>query len=57
MRHAGASLGGFVFTVSLFVSNVAFRGFVIYDAKSGVLAASALAAVIGTVVVRLVLRR
>jgi NhaA family Na+:H+ antiporter len=59
MRHlaAVATLGGIGFTVSLFVSDLAFRGSVIDDAKIGVLAASALAAVIGTVVVRLVLRR
>jgi NhaA family Na+:H+ antiporter len=59
MRHvaAVATLGGIGFTVSLFVSDLAFRGSVIDDAKIGVLAASALAAVIGTVVVRLVLRK
>jgi NhaA family Na+:H+ antiporter len=57
LRHvtAAAVLGGIGFTVSLFITDLAFRGATIDDAKIGVLAASALAAVIGTVVLRLVL--
>ena len=51
-----AILGGIGFTVSLFITDLAFRGQVIDDAKIGVLAASALAALIGTVVLRIVLR-
>jgi Na+:H+ antiporter, NhaA family len=51
-----ATLGGIGFTVSLFITDLAFRGQVIDDAKIGVLAASALAAVIGMVVLRIVLR-
>jgi NhaA family Na+:H+ antiporter len=51
-----ATLGGIGFTVSLFITDLAFRGQVIDDAKIGVLAASALAAVIGVVVLRIVLR-
>ena len=51
-----AILGGIGFTVSLFITDLAFRGQVIDDAKIGVLAASALAAVIGMVVLRIVLR-
>jgi NhaA family Na+:H+ antiporter len=57
LRHvtAVAVLGGIGFTVSLFITDLAFRGATIDDAKIGVLAASALAAVIGTIVLRLVL--
>jgi Na+:H+ antiporter, NhaA family len=51
-----AILGGIGFTVSLFITDLAFRGQVIDDAKIGVLAASSLAALIGTVVLRVVLR-
>ena len=58
LRHVAgvATLSGIGFTVSLFITDLAFRGSVIDDAKIGVLGASALAAVIGMVVVRLVLR-
>ena len=51
-----AILGGIGFTVSLFITDLAFRGQVIDDAKIGVLVASALAALLGTVVLRVVLR-
>jgi NhaA family Na+:H+ antiporter len=58
MRHiAGvAVLGGIGFTVSLFITDLAFRGEVIDDAKIGVLAASTIAAVLGTIVLRVLLR-
>ena len=58
MRHVAgvAVLGGIGFTVSLFITDLAFRGTVIDDAKIGVLAASALAAIIGMVVLRVILR-
>ena len=58
MRHLTgvAILGGIGFTVSLFITDLAFRGQVIDDAKIGVLAASTLAGVIGLVVLRVVLR-
>ena len=58
LRHVAgvATLGGIGFTVSLFITDLAFRGSVIDDAKIGVLGASALAAVIGMAVVRFVLR-
>jgi NhaA family Na+:H+ antiporter len=58
MRHVAgiAALGGIGFTVSLFITDLAFRGRVIEDAKIGVLAASAIAAVLGTLVLRIVLR-
>jgi Na+/H+ antiporter NhaA len=49
-------LGGIGFTVSLFVTDLAFRGAVIDDAKIGVLAASALAAILGMLVLRVLLR-
>jgi Na+:H+ antiporter, NhaA family len=57
LRHlAGvAVLGGIGFTVSLFITDLAFRGETIDDAKIGVLAASAVAAVLGTIVLRVVL--
>lgn len=51
-----AVLGGVGFTVSLFITDLAFRGAVIDDAKIGVLAASALAGVLGLVVLRVLLR-
>jgi len=58
LRHlAGvAILGGIGFTVSLFITDLAFRGGTIDDAKIGVLAASTLAAIIGIAVLRFVLR-
>ena len=58
MQHVAgvAVLGGIGFTVSLFISDLAFRGDVIDDAKIGVLAASAIAALLGTLVLRIVLR-
>ncbi len=58
LRHVAgvATLGGIGFTVSLFITDLAFRGSVTEDAKIGVLGASALAAVIGMAVVRFVLR-
>jgi len=58
LRHlAGvAILGGIGFTVSLFITDLAFRGTTIDDAKIGVLAASAIAAVVGMVVLRFALR-
>jgi len=57
MRHLTgvAIVGGIGFTVSLFITDLAFRGQVIDDAKIGVLAASALSAVIGIVVLRVAL--
>jgi NhaA family Na+:H+ antiporter len=51
-----AVLGGIGFTVSLFITDLAFRGEMIDDAKIGVLAASAVAAVLGLIVLRVVLR-
>jgi NhaA family Na+:H+ antiporter len=51
-----AVLGGIGFTVSLFITDLAFRGEVIDDAKIGVLAASALAGVLGVIVLRVLLR-
>jgi NhaA family Na+:H+ antiporter len=51
---AVAVLGGIGFTVSLFITDLAFRGETIDDAKIGVLAASAIAAVLGTIVLRVV---
>jgi len=58
MQHVAgvAVLGGIGFTVSLFISDLAFRGDVVDDAKIGVLAASAIAALLGTLVLRIVLR-
>jgi NhaA family Na+:H+ antiporter len=58
-RHvtATAVLGGIGFTVSLFIADLAFRGGAIDDAKIGVLAASTIAGVVGTVVLRLTLHR
>jgi NhaA family Na+:H+ antiporter len=51
-----AVLGGIGFTVSLFITDLAFRGEVIDDAKIGVLGASAVAAVLGMIVLRVLLR-
>jgi NhaA family Na+:H+ antiporter len=51
-----AVLGGIGFTVSLFITDLAFRGATIDDAKIGVLAASVLAATVGTIVLRMLLR-
>jgi NhaA family Na+:H+ antiporter len=58
LRHlAGvAVLGGIGFTVSLFITDLAFRGETIDDAKIGVLAGSAIAAVVGSIVLALLLR-
>jgi NhaA family Na+:H+ antiporter len=58
LRHlAGvATLGGIGFTVSLFVTDLAFRGTAFSDAKIGVLAASTLAAIVGMTVLSVVLR-
>jgi Na+:H+ antiporter, NhaA family len=58
LRHVAgvAVLGGIGFTVSLFIADLAFRGESIDDAKIGVLAASVLAATLGTIVLRIVLR-
>jgi NhaA family Na+:H+ antiporter len=59
LRHvaAVAVLGGIGFTVSLFVTDLAFRGAATDDAKIGVLAASTLAGVLGVTVLGTVLRR
>jgi NhaA family Na+:H+ antiporter len=51
-----AVLGGIGFTVSLFITDLAFRGEMIDDAKIGVLAASAIAATLGMIVLRVLLR-
>jgi NhaA family Na+:H+ antiporter len=58
VRHLGgvAVLGGIGFTVSLFITDLAFRGEVIDDAKIGVLAASAIAAALGMLTLRVLLR-
>jgi len=58
LRHVAgvALLGGIGFTVSLFITDLAFRGTVIHDAKIGVLAASAVAAVLGMIALRALLR-
>jgi NhaA family Na+:H+ antiporter len=58
MQHVAgvAVLGGIGFTVSLFITDLAFRGSVIEDAKIGVLAASAIAALLGMVALRIILR-
>jgi Na+:H+ antiporter, NhaA family len=58
LRHiAGvATLGGIGFTVSLFITDLAFRGAQTSDAKIGVLAASALAAIVGMTVLSISLR-
>jgi NhaA family Na+:H+ antiporter len=51
-----AVLGGIGFTVSLFITDLAFRGEMIDDAKIGVLTASAVGAVLGMIVLRVLLR-
>jgi Na+/H+ antiporter NhaA len=56
-RRGVPVLGSVGFTVSLFITDFAFRGETIDDAKIGVLAASLLAAVVGTISVRWALRR
>jgi NhaA family Na+:H+ antiporter len=58
LRHiAGvAVIGGIGFTVSLFIADLAFRGAMIDDAKIGVLAASTIAALLGMIVLRILLR-
>jgi Na+:H+ antiporter, NhaA family len=58
LRHVAgvAALGGIGFTVSLFVSDLAFRGGTIADAKIGVLSASVLAAMFGAIVLAVLLR-
>ncbi len=58
MRDIGgvAVIGGIGFTVSLFITDLAFRGDVIDDAKIGVLVASAVAAMLGMLVLRVLLR-
>jgi Na+/H+ antiporter NhaA len=57
-RHvaAVAVLGGIGFTVSLFIADLAFRGAMIDDAKIGVLGASVVAALLGLIVTRVLLR-
>jgi NhaA family Na+:H+ antiporter len=58
LKHVAgiAVLGGIGFTVSLFITDLAFRGEMIDDAKIGVLVASTIAAVIGMIVLRVLLR-
>jgi NhaA family Na+:H+ antiporter len=58
LRHVAgiAVLGGIGFTVSLFITDLAFRGEVVDDAKIGVLAASLCAATLGMIVLRVLLR-
>jgi NhaA family Na+:H+ antiporter len=58
LRHiAGvATLGGIGFTVSLFITDLAFDGTQFSDAKIGVLGASTLAAIAGTTVLSISLR-
>ncbi len=58
LRHVAgvATLGGIGFTVSLFITDLAFRGTSFSDAKIGVLAASALAAIVGMTVLSVILR-
>lgn len=59
LRHVAgvATLGGIGFTVSLFITDPAFRGTQFSDAKIGVLAASVLAAIVGMTVLSISLRR
>jgi NhaA family Na+:H+ antiporter len=47
-----AALGGIGFTVSLFISGLAFEGPLADDAKIGVLLASAIAAIVGSAILR-----
>jgi NhaA family Na+:H+ antiporter len=58
LRHVAgvAVLGGIGFTVSLFITDLAFRGTMIDDAKIGVLVASAVAALLGMITLRALLR-
>jgi Na+/H+ antiporter NhaA len=58
LRHVAgvATLGGIGFTVSLFITDLAFRGASFSDAKIGVLAASTLAAIVGMTVLSISLR-
>jgi NhaA family Na+:H+ antiporter len=58
LRHVAgvAVLGGMGFTVSLFITDLAFRGEMIDDAKIAVLAATVTAAVLGTILLRILLR-
>ena len=58
LRHVAgvATLGGIGFTVSLFITDLAFRGTYFSDAKIGVLAASVLAAIVGMIVLSISLR-
>jgi len=57
-RHVAgvAALGGIGFTVALFVSDLTFQGSALDHAKIGVLGASAIAAVLGMIVLLLLLR-
>jgi NhaA family Na+:H+ antiporter len=55
--HGCAWLGGIGFTMSLFIATLAFEGTPLLDsAKVGILGASALAGIVGAVVVRSGLR-
>jgi NhaA family Na+:H+ antiporter len=51
-----AVIGGIGFTVSLFITDLAFRGEMIDDAKIGVLVATVGAAILGMTVLRVLLR-
>jgi NhaA family Na+:H+ antiporter len=52
--HGCAWFGGIGFTMSLFIATLAFEGTSLLDsAKVGILAASALAGIVGAIVVRL----
>jgi NhaA family Na+:H+ antiporter len=54
MVHGCAWLGGIGFTMSLFIATLAFEGTSLLDsAKVGILGASALAAIVGAIVIRL----
>jgi NhaA family Na+:H+ antiporter len=50
-------MAGIGFTMSLFISNLAFEGFILPNAKIAVLIASFIAAIAGLVHLRLVYRR
>jgi NhaA family Na+:H+ antiporter len=55
--HGCAWLGGIGFTMSLFIATLAFEGTSLLDsAKVGILAGSALAGIVGTIVLRMGLR-